>query len=103
MKYSVKHAFGTSTSHYTSSDDAPVFGAGQGSGASQAIWLGVTVILLNSLDGISSEDNITGLAFTDPWNDFSEQWRVGAFVDDTNQGVMDTLGMLSPVDLVDQL
>ncbi len=103
MKYSVKHAFGTSTSHYTSSDDASVFGTGQGSGASAAIWLGVAVILLNSLDGISSIENITGLAFTDPWNNFSEQWRVGGFVDDTNQGVMDPLGMLSPVDLVDQL
>jgi hypothetical protein len=61
------------------------------------------VILLNSLDRISSEDNIPGLAFSDPWNDFSEQWRVGAFVDDTNQGVMDPLGLLSPAELVDQL
>jgi hypothetical protein len=88
MKYSVKHAFGTSTLHYTGSDDAPLFGTGQGSGASPAIWLGVVVILR-----ISSEDNIPGLAFSDPWNDFSEQWRVGAFVDDTNQGVMDPIGI----------
>jgi hypothetical protein len=103
MKYSVKHAFGTSSLHYTSSDDAPLFGTGQGSGASPAIWLGVVVILLNSLDRISSEDNIPGLAFSDPWNDFSEQWRVGAFVDNTNQGVMDPIALLSPAELVDQL
>ena len=104
MKYSVKHAFGTSTSYYTSSDDAPLFGTGHGSGASPVIWLGVAVILLsNSLDHISTEDNIPGLAFSDPWNDFSEQWRVGAFVDDTIQEVMDPIGQLSRVELVDQI
>ena len=103
MKYSVKHAFGTSDLHYTSTDDAPLFGTGQGSGASPAIWLGVVVILLNSLDRISAEDNVPGLAFNDPWNDISESWRVGAFVDDTNQGVMDPTGDLSPTALVEHL
>ena len=103
MKYSVKHAFGTSDLHYTSTDDAPLFGTGQGSGASPAIWLGVVVILLNSLDRISAEDNVPGLAFNDPWNDISESWRVGAFVDDTNQGVMDPTGDLSPTALIEHL
>ena len=78
-------------------------GTGQGSGAFPAIWLGVVVILLNSLDCISAEDNVPGLAFNDPWNDISESWRVGAFVDDTNQGVMDPTGDLSPTALVEHL
>jgi hypothetical protein len=49
MKYSVRHAYGTSSHHYTSTDTAPLFGTGQGSGASPAIWLGLVVILLNAL------------------------------------------------------
>jgi hypothetical protein len=49
---------------------------------------------------ISAEDDIPGLAFSDPWNEYSENWRVGAFVDDTNKGVMDTSGALSPSKLV---
>jgi hypothetical protein len=85
MKYSVKHRYGVSESYYESTDTEPLFGTGQGSGASPAIWLGVVVILLNALDRILSEDNIPGLQFSDPWNKFSENWRLGAFVDDTNQ------------------
>ena len=56
MKYSVKHMYGVSASHCESTDTEPLFGTGQGSGASPAIWLGVVVILLNELDRISAED-----------------------------------------------
>ena len=61
------------------------------------------VILLNTLDRLSTERNIPGLAFMDPWSEIFEQWRVGAFVDDTNQGVMDSTGKLSVAELVDAL
>jgi hypothetical protein len=103
MKYSVKHSYGVSDSYYESTDKEPLFGTGQGSGASPAIWLGVVVILLNALDRISAEENIPGLEFSDPWNEYSENWRVGAFVDETNQGVMDTSGTLLPSELVEHL
>jgi hypothetical protein len=33
--------------------------------------------------------------FSDPWHDVRTKWRVGAFVDDTNQGIMDSSGSLS--------
>jgi hypothetical protein len=103
MKYSVKHAYGVSSAHYKSTAAKPLFGTGQGSGASPAIWLGVVVILLNALDRISHEDNIPGLIFSDPWNDITERWRVGAFVDDTNQGVMDPDGLETQEGLVEYL
>ena len=41
MKYSVKHAFGVSKSHYSSTAEEPFFETGQGSGASPSIWLAV--------------------------------------------------------------
>ncbi len=103
MKYSVKHSYGVSDTYYESTDKEPLFGTGQGSGASPAICLGVVVILLNALDRISAEENIPGLEFSDPWNEYSENWRVGAFVDDTNQGVMDTSGTFLPSELVEHL
>ena len=101
MKYSVKHMYGVSSSHYESTDTEPLFGTGQGSGASPAIWLGVVVILLNALDRISAEDDIPGLSFSDPWHDIAEQWRVGAFVDDTNQE--GPSGFLTVSELAEQL
>ena len=59
---------------YTGTDDEPLFGTGQGSGASLAIWLGLVVNLLNSLDRMSSEDGIPSLSFVDPWSGFNEAW-----------------------------
>jgi hypothetical protein len=103
MKYAVKHMYGISANHYTSSLSEPLFGTGQGSGASPAIWLSLVVILLNSLDRMSKEDNIPALSFSDPWKEILAEWRVGAFVDDTNQGVVDPTGDLSAEDLVEQL
>ena len=103
MKYAVKHAYGVSDDHYGSTELEPLFGTGQGSGASPAIWLGVAVILLNALDRISHEDDIPGLSFSDPWNELNECWRVGAFVDDTNQGVMDPAGLRTKDELIETL
>jgi hypothetical protein len=103
MKYAVKHMYGISANHDTSSLAEPLFGTGQGSGASPAIWLSLVVILLNSLDCMSKEDNIPALSFSDPWKEILAEWRVGAFVDDTNQGVVDPTGDLSAEDLVEQL
>ena len=103
MHYSIKHSYGISSRSYTGTEAEPLFGTGQGSGASPAIWLGLVVILLNSLDRMSCEDDIPGLDFADPWSDFRVRWRVGAFVDDTNQGVLDPSGSLSVDELVEKL
>jgi hypothetical protein len=103
MRYAVKHAYGTSAQEYMGSEDEPLFGTGQGSGASPAVWLGLVVILLNALDRMSSDDDIPALDFVDPWNEFRAHWRVGAFVDDTNQGILDASGSLTIDELVEQL
>lgn len=103
MKYAVKHAFGTAFSEYFGTIFEPLFGTGQGSGASPAIWLALVVILLNALDRISAEDGIPGLSFDDPWNELHAAWRVGAFVDDTNQGIMDPTGNFSRVELANHM
>ena len=102
MKYAVKHVYGVSQQQNTGSKSEPLFGTGQGSGASPAIWLSLVVVLLNALDQMSKEDEIPGLDFCDPWNELSESWRVGAFVNDTNQGTMDSTGLLSPIELVEK-
>jgi hypothetical protein len=102
MKYAVKHVYGVSQQQNTGSKSEPLFGTGQGSGASPAIWLSLVVVLLNALDRMSKEDEIPGLDFCDPWNELSESWRVGAFVNDTNQGTMDSTGLLSPIELVEK-
>jgi hypothetical protein len=49
---------GVSSGAYFGEPDDPLFGAGQGSEASRAIWLALVVILLNCLDRLSKEDNI---------------------------------------------
>ena len=87
LRYAVKHAAGILAAEYFGTLEDPLFGTGQGSaGSSGAIWLClVVVLLLNCLDRLSAEDQIPGLKFSDPWNEIVEQWRVGAFVDDTNQ------------------
>ena len=104
MRYAIKQLTGVSLNAYSGTNDGPLFGTGQGSGASGATWLCLAVILLNRLDRISKEDNIPGFSFADPWNEILAAWRVSAFVDDTNQGVMDPTGTLSvPELLVEQM
>jgi hypothetical protein len=82
------------------SEVQPRYGTGQGSGASPAIWPGLVVILLNSLDWLSDKDGITGLTFCNPWNKSRAKGRVGAFVDDTNQGTIDPTGTLITMKLL---
>ena len=103
MRYALKHAYGIALKEYFGTTKNPLFGNGQGCGFSPATWLALVVILLNALDRISKEDDILGLSFFDPWEELHEAWRVGAFVDDTNQGVVDPTGSLSLDDLVEQM
>jgi hypothetical protein len=103
MRYAIKHVYGISQTEYHSTMLEPLFGTGQGSGASPAIWLSLVTVLLNAFDRLADEYNITGLEFQDPWHDFSEKWHIGAFVDDTNQAVLDTMSSLTPSELTEQL
>jgi hypothetical protein len=103
MRYAVKQLTGISTKEYFGTLADPLFGTGQGSGASPAIWLALVVILLNCLDRLSKDEQIPGLSFADPWEDFEANWRVGAFVDDTNQGLMDPFGLLSLEELTEKM
>ena len=103
MRYDIKQLTGISPKSYSGTPDGPLFGTGQGSGASGATWLCLAVILLNCLDRLCKEDDIPGMFFADPWNEILAAWRVSAFVDNTNQGVMYPTGKLSLPDLVEQM
>jgi hypothetical protein len=103
MKYAVKHVYGISDTEYSSTITEPLFGTGQGSGASPAIWLSLVTVLLNAFDRLATEYSIQGLEFHDPWNEIATKWHIGAFVDDTNQAVMDTTHSLTTNELIEQL
>ena len=55
MKYQVKMAHGISNDSYSGTTGEPLFGTGQGSGASLAVWLTLVVVLMNTLDCITKE------------------------------------------------
>jgi hypothetical protein len=80
MQYKVKTAFGISTNHYSSEPGKPLFGTGQGSGASPAVWLTLIVILMNTLDRITRER----IRFRSPDSPMRHQRLTDAFVDDTS-------------------
>jgi hypothetical protein len=92
MKYSVKTVYGISAENYSGTVFEPLFGTGQGSGASPAIWLALVVIILNAYDELAAD----GYSFSDPWNDLTELWKVFAFVDDTLLGFIDTCNRSLP-------
>ena len=52
MKYTVKTFHGVSESNYHGTLFEPLFGTGQGSGASPSVWLTLVVVLMNTLDRI---------------------------------------------------
>jgi len=62
LKYFVKTRFGISDGYYQSHEDKVLFGTGQGSGASPAAWLTVSIVLLASLRKLVER----GMQFTTP-------------------------------------
>ncbi|MGV2391100.1 MAG UNVERIFIED_CONTAM: hypothetical protein LVR29_31925 [Microcystis novacekii LVE1205-3] len=103
MRYAVKHVYGISSTEYHSTLLEPLFGTGQGSGASPAIWLSLVTVLLNAYDQLADDYDIHGLAFNDPWQELSAKWHIGAFVDDTNQATLDSTSLLTTSELTEQL
>jgi hypothetical protein len=52
MKYTVKTHHGISEAHFAGTSESPLFGTGQGSGASPAVWLTLVVTPMNTLDRV---------------------------------------------------
>jgi hypothetical protein len=75
MQYRVKTAFGVSENSYTGEQGKPLFGTGQGSGASPAVWLTLVVVLMNTLDRITKER----IRFSSPDSKMNHQRLTDAF------------------------
>ncbi|KAI2508454.1 hypothetical protein MHU86_5981 [Fragilaria crotonensis] len=82
MKYTVKTAYGVSESNYSGTPFAPLFGTGQGSGASPAVWLSFVVLLLHTFDRIVPHR----MHFEPIDGGRSHSRSSDAFVDDTSVG-----------------
>ena len=85
LKYSVKTMFGISDGYYQSHADKVLFGTGQGSGASPAAWLTVSIVLLASLTKLVKR----GMRFTTPDHTLTVERHSDAFVDDAQNGLND--------------
>jgi hypothetical protein len=82
MKYTVKTVYGISESNYRGTVFAPLFGTGQGSGASPAVWLSLVVILLQTMDRLIPDR----MNFTPISGARAHSRLTDAFVDDTSMG-----------------
>jgi hypothetical protein len=82
MKYTVKTMHGVSETNYSGTPFEPLFGSGQGSGASPAVWLTLIVVLMNTMDRIIPEQ----MDFASPDGSNRQARLLGAFVDDTSIG-----------------
>jgi len=87
MKYFVKMAHGISEAFYKSLRDLILFGTGQGSGASPAVWLSLVVCLLLALSVLAPWSMI----FADPWEDLFDERNANSYIDDTTIGVNDAM------------
>jgi hypothetical protein len=82
MRYVVKTVYGVSEDTYQGTVFEPLFGTGQGCGASPSAWLTLVVILLQTLDKLVP-DRIT---FSCPRRELTHSRLSDAFVDDTYLG-----------------
>jgi hypothetical protein len=98
MKYTVKTVYGISEDSYQGTPFAPLFGTGQGSGASPAVWLTLVVLLLNTLEKVVPER----IWFRSHDGSLEHRRLVDAFVDDTALGFTDD-GSSSLPDLITAL
>jgi hypothetical protein len=89
MKYMVKTVYGVSDQSYSGTPFAPLFGTGQGSGASPAVWLTLEVVLLNT----SERGCPLQMSFKSPDGINIHSRLVDAFVDDTALGFTDNRSM----------
>ena len=88
MKYTVKTVYGISEGNYKGTVFEPLFGTGQGSGASPAIWLTLVVLLMNTFERLVPDR----MDFTSTDGLIVNSRVVDAFVDDTAIGFTDGKG-----------
>ncbi len=86
MEYSLKTTFAISSHSIWSSPENPLFSTGQGSGASPAVWLSISTILLQALRSLIPR----GMVFTSPTGFRTVSRHSDAFVDDTQNGLNDS-------------
>jgi hypothetical protein len=98
MKYSVKTSHGISADTYQGTPDSPLFGTGQGSGASPAVWLTLVVTLMNTLDRVIP----SRMSFKSPDSTMQHSRLIDAFVDDTSLGFTDK-GVQTQDEMITQL
>jgi hypothetical protein len=99
MQYAVKTAYAVSESNYAGTPFAPLFGTGQGSGASPAVWLSLVVLLLHTFDRIVPHRmHFEPISGGRPHSRSSD-----AFVDDTSVGFTSSEDDVSYTDLITRL
>lgn len=99
MQYSVKTTFGISQESYSGTASKPLFGTGQGSGASPAVWLTLVVVLMNTLDRITKER----LRFRSPDSPIHHARLIDAFVDDTSLVFNDNSCPMTPAQMITKM
>ena len=85
MQYFVKLAHGFSDAFYKVTHLLLLFGMGQGSGASPAIWLTIVICLLSALTAMAP----IAMTFMDPWGNIFDEQNADSYVDDTSLGCND--------------
>jgi hypothetical protein len=98
MKYFVKRVHGISELNYKGTPFEPLFGTGQGSGASPAVWLTLVVLLLDCLDTLIK----SRMKFQSPDGKTFHERLAEAFVDDTSMGHTDD-GSLRHSEMIKEL
>ena len=99
MQYKVKTIHGVSDAAYHGTLAEPLFGTGQGSGASPAVWLTLVVILMNTLERIITER----IYFASPDTSYKHSRILDAFVDDTSIAFTDTGNIMTHESMVCRL
>ncbi len=85
MRYKVKTAFGVLETYIKSIPGAIPFLTGQGSGASPAVWLTLSTIMLDTLQDLAPQ----GMTYCSPNRGILVSQHSDAFVDDTQHGITD--------------
>ena len=99
MRYSVKTQHGISDNTYHGTPQSPLFGTGQGSGASPAVWLTLVVTLMNTLDRLITPR----MTFPSPDTPQQHSRLIDALVDDTSLGFTDSTGTQTLQNLTESL
>lgn len=83
-RYKLRTAIGISALEYSHCEEFPLYGSGQGSGNSPALWLFISATLFNIHDR-----EAYGAKLQDPQGKHTVQLHLSGFVDDTNAALND--------------